>query len=252
MVQTFIQRLIPTTVAAALAAVVVLGAGLFSSPAHALLEDKEARLAIINLREQLATSQRAQVDLMNQLEEEKRTSAQQRGQIEVLERQVEELIAQQKTFYQDINNRLKRFEPQTMEVEGVQGTVQPGEKEAYEVALKAFQDSQLKRAENLFETFTKKYSNSPYWPLAQFWLGNAQYGLKNYKEAIANLQALIKKYPLHGRIPDAMLTLGNSQLEAGQKAAAKKTLDTLISKYPESEAANLAKSIVKTIKIEKK
>ncbi len=233
---------------AAMAAVVFVAFGGVSQSAHALFEDSEARKVIVDLRAQLTASQKAQLEMQGRLEELNQETAKLRGRSEMLEKQVEELTAQQKSFYQDLNDRMKKFEPQVMEIEGVQGKVQPGEKEAYEAALKAFQDGNLKKADSGFQSFVKKYPNSPYWPLAQFWLGNSEYAQKDYKSAIATLQSMIKRYPLHGRIPDAQLTLANSQIESGQKPAGKKTLEALIAKYPESEAADLAKQALKRLK----
>ncbi len=233
---------------AALAAVVFVGLSFVSPSSLAFIEDAEARRAILDLRAQLSASQKAQIELQGLLDELNQETAKLRGRSEILEKQVEELISQQKTFYQDLNDRMKKFEPQVMEIEGVQGKVQPGEKEAYEAALKAFQDGHLKKADTGFQAFVKKYPNSPYWPLAQFWLGNSEYAQKDYKSAIATLQAMVKRYPLHGRVPDALLTLANSQIEAGQKPAGKKTLENLIAKHPDSEAAGLAKQALKRLK----
>lgn len=233
---------------AAMAAVVFVATASLATPAYAFLEDAEARRAILEVRSQLSKSQNSQVQMQGQLDELAEENAKLRGRADLLEKQVEELLAQQKSFYGDLNNRLKTFEPQVLEIEGVQGKVLPGEKEAYETALKAFQDGSLKKAESGFGAFVKKYPASPYWPLAQFWLGNAEYGQKDYKSAITTLQALVKKYPLHGRIPDALLTLGNSQIDAGQKPTAKKTLESLVNNHPESEAAELAKQALKRLK----
>ena len=233
---------------AAMAAVVFVATASLATPAYAFLEDAEARRAILEVRSQLSKSQNSQLQMQGQLDELAEENAKLRGRADLLEKQVEELLAQQKSFYGDLNNRLKTFEPQVLEIEGVQGKVLPGEKEAYESALKAFQDGSLKKAESGFGAFVKKYPASPYWPLAQFWLGNAEYGQKDYKSAITTLQALVKKYPLHGRIPDALLTLGNSQIDAGQKPAAKKTLESLVNNHPESEAAELAKQALKRLK----
>ncbi|MEN9930645.1 MAG: hypothetical protein RL604_892 [Pseudomonadota bacterium] len=233
---------------AALAAVVFVGLSFVSTSSFAFLEDGEARRAILDLRSQLSASQKAQVELQSLLDELNQETAKLRGRSEVLEKQVEELTAQQKTFYQDLNERMKKHEPQIMEIEGVQGKVQPGEQEAYDTALKAFQDGNLKRADTGFQAFVKKYPNSPYWPLAQFWLGNSEYAQKDYKSAITTLQTMVKRYPLHGRVPDALLTLANSQIEAGQKPVGKKTLENLIAKHPDTEAADLAKQALKRLK----
>jgi len=233
---------------AALAAVVFVGLSFISPSSLAFMEDGEARRAILDLREQLSASQKAQVELQGRLEELHQETAKLRGRSEVLENQVEELTAQQKTFYQDLNERMKKFEPQVLEIEGVQGKVKPGEKEAYDSDLNAFQDGNLKKADTGFQSFVKKYPNSPYWPLAQFWLGNSEYAQKDYKSAITTLQSMVKRYPLHGRVPDALLTLANSQIEAGQKPAGKKTLENLIAKHPDTEAAELAKQALKRLK----
>ncbi|OZA03496.1 MAG: tol-pal system protein YbgF, partial [Polynucleobacter sp. 24-46-87] len=140
-------------------------------------------------------------------------------------------------YYEDLDNRLGNFEPRTITIEGVTGTVQPGEKKAYDDALKSFQAGNLKKAEGEFSAFANRYPKSPYLPLALFWNGNSKYANKDYTGAIAQLQNLIKRFPNHPRIPVAMLTLGNAQLESGNKAAAKKTFAEIISKYPDTEAA---------------
>jgi tol-pal system protein YbgF len=195
----------------------------------------------LDLRKTLASTQ---LELQAQIERLKSENAQLRGQIEGLQRQSEELIASQKTNYQDLDARLGRFEPQTLEIEGVTGTIQPGERAAYDDALKAFQAGQLKKADVGFTGFVRKYNASPYLPLALYWLGNTKYALKEYPGAITQLQALIKAYPKHPRIPAAMLTLGNCQLESGNKTAARKTYGDLIAAYPDTEVATEARQML--------
>jgi len=209
--------------------------------AWALLSDDEARKAILDLRKTLASTQ---LELQGQIERLKSENAQLRGQIENLQKQSEELIASQKTNYKDLDARLSKFEPQTLEIEGVTGTIQPGEKAAYDEALAAFQAGQLKKADASFTGFVRKYNASPYLPLALYWLGNTKYALKEYPGAITQLQSLIKTYPKHPRIPAAMLTLGNCQLESGNKTAARKTYGDLIANYPDTEVAVEARQML--------
>jgi len=216
-----------------------------SNNAWAIFADDDARKAILELRKSFAT---AQMDLQNQIEKLKADNAELRGKIENLEKQGEDISTSQKTYYQDLDNRLGNFEPRTETIEGVTGTVQPGEKKAYDDALKAFQTGSLKKADEGFSAFVNRYPKSPYVPLALFWSGNSKYANKDYTGAIAQLQSLIKRFPNHSRIPSAMLTLGNAQLESGNKAAAKKTFGEIISKYPDTEAAKDAKQLVAATK----
>jgi tol-pal system protein YbgF len=223
-------------------ALICLGA---SNSAWALFSDDEARKAILDLRKTLATTQ---LELQNQIEKLKADNAELRGKIEDLEKQGEDINSSQKTYYQDLDNRLGNFEPRTATIEGVTGTVQPNEKKAYDDALKAFQAGSLKKADEGFTAFAAKFPKSPYLPLALYWSGNSKYANKDYAGAINQLQSLIKKYPNHPRIPAAMVTLGNAQLESGNKTAAKKTFAEIVSKYPDTEAAKDAQQLLAALK----
>jgi len=224
------------------AAVICLGA---PHSAWALFSDDDARKAILELRKTLATTQ---LELQGQIDKLKTETAELRGKIEELEKQGEDINTSQKTYYQDLDTRLGNFEPRTITIEGVSGTVQPGEKKAYDDALKAFQTGNLKKASEGFSAFASKYPQSPYLPLALYWGGNSKYANKDYAGAINQLQSLIKKFPNHPRIPAAMVTLGNSQLESGNKAAAKKTFSDIIAKYPDTEAAKDAQQLLAATK----
>ena len=216
-----------------------------SSNAWALFSDDEARKAILDLRKSLATTQ---LELQGEIDKLKAENSELRGKIENLEKQGEDISSSQKTYYQDLDTRLGNFEPRTVTIEGVSGIVQPGEKKAYDDALKAFQAGNLKKAEDGFAAFIAKYPKSPYLPLALYWSGNSKYANKDYAGAISQLQSLIKKYPNHPRIPAAMVTLGSSQLESGNKAAAKKTFAEIVAKYPDTEAAKDAQQLLAATK----
>ena len=232
----------------ALALFLSVAASLLSQNTWAILSDDEARRAILELRKSVSASQAAILDLQNQLDKHKSENAQLRGQIESLQKQSDDLSNNQKSFYQDLDARISRLEPQNVEVEGVTGIVQAGEKSSYDEALKSFQAGQIKNADSEFTTFIRKYPSSPYLPLALYWSGNTKYALKDYKAAITQLQGLISRYPGHQRVPAATLTMANANLESGKKAIAKKLLTDLIAKYPDSDAAKEAKPILAGIK----
>ena len=213
----------------------------FSSSAWALFNDDDARKAILDLRKTLANTQ---LELQGQIDKLKSENAELRGKVENLEKQGEDISSSQKTYYQDLDNRLGNFEPRTITIEGVSGVVQPAEKKAYDDALKAFQNGNLKKADADFSGFISRFPKSPYVPLALFWGGNSKYANKDCKGATTQLQSLISRYPNHPRVPAAMVTLGNCQLESGNKAAAKKIFSEIVTKYPDSDAAQQAQSLI--------
>jgi tol-pal system protein YbgF len=89
--------------------------------------------------------------------------------------------------------------------------------------------------------FLLRYPTSGYASSSLFWLGNAQYATKDYKESIANFRKLLNIAPQHARAPEAMLAISNCWVELKDLKAAKKAMEDLVSLYPNSEAAQTAK-----------
>ena len=236
------------------------GGGLLpTAPAHAgAFDDDQARRTVINLRDQFNSFQatatqrieqnsRTTLDLQNQLEGLRQEVARLRGQNEVLQNTVTTLQKQQKDYYADLDGRLKTREPQQASAEDRQGTSAPGEKPEYDAALRHFQAGDFKSAGNSFSSFIKKYPQSPYVPLAQYWLGNSLYAQRDYKGSTWVLQQMIHANPTHPKVPDAMIAVANNQLESGQKPAARKTLEQVVAKYPGTEGARTANNRLKTL-----
>ena len=186
----------------------------------------------------------AMMDLQRQFEQVKAEKAQLRGELESLQKQSEDLVNTQKLYFKDVDTRLAKVEPQKVEVEGVAGELVPGEKLAYDTALKSFQEGQFDKSETQFAAFIQKYPTSPYLPVAMYWLGNAKYALKDYSGAMAQFEKLITQFPSHQRVPGAMLMMANCQLESGNKLVANLLLTNLVSKYPNSPAASDARVLL--------
>ncbi|CAB3796745.1 Cell division coordinator CpoB [Paraburkholderia caffeinitolerans] len=238
------------------AAACVAGSAFASLPAHAgLFDDDQARQAILDLRaktdnltSQLSAAQRTILDQSNHLDQLNQQVATLRGQNEDMANQLATLQKQQKDYYTDLDTRLKKFEPQQQTVDGQQGTVQPGETEAFNAASQQFRNGDFKQAATAFRSFISKYPQSPYQPTAQYWLGNALYALKDYKGSTATWQNVVKNYPQNPRAADSLLAIANNQIEQGQKAAAKRTLEQIVSQYSGTEVAQTAQSKLSQLK----
>lgn len=228
--------------------------------AHAaLFEDDEARRAILDLRQKVDAAQlratgdvqkitednaqlrRGLLDLSNQIESLRNELAALRGQNEKLTRDVSELQRGQKDLMQGVDERLRKFEPVKVTVDGKEFAVEPAEKQEFEAALASFRKGDFAGAQIGFAAFMKHYPQSGYKSPALFWLGNAQYALRNYRDAVANFRALVASEPDHMRAPEALLSLANSQVELKDSKSARKALEDLVSAYPQSEAASVAR-----------
>ena len=82
---------------------------------------------------------------------------------------------------------------------------------------------------------------SPLAPSAQYWLGNAQFALHDFRAAITSQRQLIASYPDSSKVPDALLNIASSQLELGDGPAARRTLEDIVARYPQSDAAGKAR-----------
>ena len=188
--------------------------------------------------------QAAMMEMQRQFEQVQSEKAQLRGQVELLQKQSEELQSNQKLYFKDVDTRLAKVEPKKVEIEGVSGELVPGEKVAYEAALKSFQEGQFDKADTQFTAFIQKFPASPYLPIAMYWLGNAKYALKDYSGASVQFEKMIAQFPNHQRVPSAILMMANCQLESGNKLIANLLLTNVVSKYSNSPAAAEAKVLL--------
>jgi tol-pal system protein YbgF len=133
-------------------------------------------------------------------------------------------------------------------VDGREFSAEPAEKRDFESALAVFRKGDFPAAQVSFVDFLNRYGTSGYRPSALFWLGNAQYATKDYKEAQANFRSLVQLAPDHMRVPEALLAIANCQLEIKDPKAARKTLEELVAKYPATEAAAAAKERLARLK----
>lgn len=225
----------------------------------ALFEDDEARRAVLDLRQRVdalrqsseaqgqrqgddgAQLRRSLLDLQSQIETLRSEQAALRGQNEQLQRAVADLQRRQADIAKGVDDRLRQFEPVPVTLDGLEFTADPAEKREFDAALAVFRRGDFAGAQTAFAGFNQRYPKSGYTASSLFWLGNAQYALKDYKESIANFKLLLASAPNHMRAPEAALSIANCQSELKDTKAARKTLEDLVKVYPQSEAAAAAK-----------
>jgi tol-pal system protein YbgF len=227
-----------------------------------LFSDDEARRAILDLRgkldlmqrdltrrlddmqtrlERMEQGSRGQLDLQNQIASMRQEIAALRGALEVQSNDLAQADKRQRDTNQDLDTRLKRFEPTALNLDGKQITVDPAERRAYEAALAQLRNGDFKGAQTAFQQFQIAYPQSAYAAAVQYWIGSSQYAQKDNKAAIASLQAFVQRYPEHPRTPDALLTLGNALTDSGDRKAAGDTFRLIVQKFPDSTAAPTAR-----------
>jgi tol-pal system protein YbgF len=242
-----------------LVAVCVTLLGCFGSAYAGLFDDEEARKAILDLRQKVQESQlrldeetrratddsaqlrRSLIELQNQLDAARSDIAKLRGQNEQMVRDLSEVQRLQKDTAQSLDERVRRFEPARVSVDGREFLADASEKRDYEVAMGIFRKGDFGPAQLAFVEFLNRYPRTGYRQSALFWLGNAQYATRDYKDAVASFRALVSLGGDHMRLPEAVLAIANCQLELKDSKGARKSLEDLIAHYPGTEAAQAAK-----------
>jgi tol-pal system protein YbgF len=241
--------------------------------AQGLFDDNEARRRVELLRQQVeaqrksteerllkaeaaakeasdrAADRGAILELSSQIETLRGEIARMRGQLEVLGNTAETAEARQKQLYLDIDTRLRKLEQvreqpaATTDKPAPQAEAEPspGEAKAYQAALDQFKLGNYSLAVAAMQGFLVTYPNSSLAPNAQYWVGMAHSGQRDYKSAIAAQRKLLTAWPDSPKAPDAMLSIASAQETMGERAAARKTLEELIAKYPASSSATSAK-----------
>lgn len=227
---------------------------LVALPSHALFDDDEARKRIESVRveansrlEKLEAASRGQMELANQIEALKGELARLRGQIEVLNYELDAAQKRQKDFYVDLDNRLRKLETQAAaSADAKPAETKPAidpaaETRDYEGALNLFKSAKYRDALTAFLAFTKTYPSSPFTASAHYWAASAHYQMGEYKKAVELFGQTAATWPDDPKAPDALLGQANCQQETGDAKGARKTLETLAAKYPSSAAAQVAK-----------
>ena len=244
--------------------------------AQGLFDDNEARRRVEALRQQLqennrlieermtkvesavagASDRSAMLDLSSQIEALRNDIAKMRGQLEVATNQIEVADKRQKDLYLDIDTRIRKLEEARAQqaaaaaaaaAAGAQAGAAPaesqqaGEMRAYQAALDQFKLGNYPLAVSAMQGFLVTYPNSTLAPNAQYWIGMAHSGQRDYKSAIAAQRKLLASWPESEKAPDALLSIASSQETMGDRKNAQKTLEEVIQRYPKSSAAASAK-----------
>ena len=250
-----------------------------------LFEDDEARRAIIELRQRVEANRQAgeaaaqrmanevREQLRQQIQGEVKRSAEDnaplrrslielqaqidalrselatlRGQNEQIAKILSETQQRQKDAAQNIEERLRRFDPVPVSIDGLEFNAEPNEKRDFDAAIAMFRQGNFSGARSAFEEFGRRYPQSGYSASALFWLGNAHYANRDYQPAIVAFRALIARDPEHQRAPEALLSIANCQVELKDTRGARKTLEDLAKSHPKSEAAAAARERLAKLK----
>lgn len=248
------------------------GALLLPSMAAAADSTQEERIARL---ERLAESQ-SLTEVIVRLDELQQELQRLRGKLEVQTHELQQLKESQRNAHQDFDQRLRGLtSPATADV-ALDASVLPADASAglseatatgpatadtavtdpaqesatYQQAFTLLKEARYEKAITAFQAYLTRYPAGANADSAQYWLGEAYYVTRQFKEALQTFQTLVDKSPASPKRPDAMLKTGFVHYELGKWDAARKSLNDVIQTFPNTSVAKLADNRLQRMKKE--
>lgn len=208
------------------------------------LTELEGRL----LRIERVLSNQSLLDLSQRIEAAQAENRTLRGQVEELQHGSTRSSEQQRQLYADIDRRLQALESgvsagvgPSAGASGSNLPVPAGDDRAnYQAAFDLLKEGKYTEAASGFKQFLTSFPQSALADNAQYWLGEANYVMKDYRTALQAFRAVIDKYPQSRKLPDALLKIGYCNYELKNFSDARVALNQVVQQFPETTAARLA------------
>jgi tol-pal system protein YbgF len=116
----------------------------------------------------------------------------------------------------------------------------PEDRRLYQAALSDYQRGKFDLAVQGFRAYLEQAPRGDVADTAQYYLGESLYSSKDYRNAIAEFERLVRDFPQSPQVPSALLKTGYAYYEVRDRAQGRRALRTLVEKYPTSKEAKLA------------
>lgn len=210
-----------------------------------------------------ATLRENLVDLSQQLESLQTEVRQLRNTVELQGHELEQLQTRQRALYDDLDKRLREAERRAAAAPPVVAptadvpaaavaaprTTTPAQQQEYDAAFGLMKQGLYDKAIKAFRDFLAKNPNSGLADNAQYWIGEGNYVLRNYKLALEEYTKVLG-YPQSPKTPDALLKIGYVHYELGAYDKARKTLTDVQARFPGTSVAKLAATRLEKMKKE--
>lgn len=117
--------------------------------------------------------------------------------------------------------------------------------QTYAAALAMFRAREHGQAVLDFLDFMAKYPGHPLVANAQYWIGEAYYVQRDYRQAQAEFQKVTTLAPASAKAADALLKIGLCQRSLRYEPHARQTWQHVVHEYPQSEAAIKARAFLR-------
>ena len=114
----------------------------------------------------------------------------------------------------------------------------------YDRVMDEFKHRDYKAAMAGFQLFIELHSESALAANAQYWIGECQYRMGRYRDALKSFYEVVSNYPLSPKLAASTLKLGQTYTKLGDQEKARLMFDRLVDQYPDSPEAEVARKVI--------
>jgi tol-pal system protein YbgF len=92
-----------------------------------------------------------------------------------------------------------------------------------------------------FQLFIELHSQSALAANAQYWIGECQYRMGQYRKALKSFYDVVSNYPLSPKVAASTLKLGQTYTKLRDPEKARLMFDRVVEQYPDSSEAEVAR-----------
>jgi tol-pal system protein YbgF len=116
----------------------------------------------------------------------------------------------------------------------------------YDRVMEEFKHRDYEAAMAGFRLFIELHRQSALAANAQYWVGECQYRMGRYRDALTSFYDVVSNYPLSPKLPASTLKLGQTYTKLGDHEKARLMFDRVVDQYPDSSEAELARKAIET------
>lgn len=117
----------------------------------------------------------------------------------------------------------------------------------YDRVMDEFKHRDYEAAMAGFRLFIELHSQSALAANAQYWIGECQYRMRRYRDALKSFYEVVSNYPLSPKLAASTLKLGQTYTKLGDHEKARLMFDRVVDQYPDSPEAEVARKAVEAI-----
>lgn len=127
---------------------------------------------------------------------------------------------------------------------GGQSQMHDTSRRLYDRVMEEFKHRDYEAALAGFRLFIEIHGQSALAANAQYWIGECQYRMGRYKDALNSFYNVVSYYPLSPKLAASTLKIGQTYSKLGDQEKARMMFDRVVDQYPDSAEAELARKAI--------